>query len=131
MGVEQGAGLDSFHRLGLKVQNFFQPKIETIHDFIRDNFLNIIQETIELLFGEDDSLGNIIQDNFAENIDGTSITNENWKNANTNLITGLNPVNSSNPLVFMNDWWGESSWGFGGWYGQRYGGDPVNMQVNG
>jgi len=78
-----------------------------------------------------DNLGNIIQDNFAENVDGTSITNENWKNANPNLITGLNPVNSTNPLVFMNDWWGESSWGFGGWYGQRYGGDPVNMQVNG
>ncbi len=29
------------------------------------------------------------------------------------------------------DWWGES-WGQGyGGYGQRYGGDPVNMQVNG
>ena len=78
-----------------------------------------------------DNLGNIIQDNFQENIDGTSITNENWKNANTNLITGLGPVNSTNPLVFMNDWWGETGFGLGGFYGQRYGGDPVNMQVNG
>ena len=30
----------------------------------------------------------------------------------------------------MYDWWGEPS-GPWAWYGQRYGGDPVNMQVNG
>ena len=31
----------------------------------------------------------------------------------------------------MYDWWGESAWGFSGYPGQRYGGDPVNMQNNG
>ena len=31
----------------------------------------------------------------------------------------------------MYDWWGENAWGAGGYYGQRYGGDPVNMQMNG
>ena len=31
----------------------------------------------------------------------------------------------------MNDWWGESAWGYGGYFGQRFGGDPVNMQING
>ena len=78
-----------------------------------------------------DSLGNIIQDNFSENIDGTSITNERWESNNPNNITGLGLFNSSGPEAFMNDWWGESAWGFSGYPGQRYGGDPVNMQNNG
>jgi hypothetical protein len=30
----------------------------------------------------------------------------------------------------MYDWWGEPGGAYG-FYGQRYGGDPVNMQVNG
>ena len=30
----------------------------------------------------------------------------------------------------MYDWWGEPGGPFA-WYGQRYGGDPVNMQMNG
>ena len=78
-----------------------------------------------------DSLGNIIQDNFSENIDGTSVTNERWESNNPNNITGLGLFNSSGPEAFMNDWWGESAWGFSGYPGQRYGGDPVNMQNNG
>jgi hypothetical protein len=78
-----------------------------------------------------DSLGNIIQDNFSENIDGTSLTNERWESNNPNNITGLGLFNSSGPEAFMNDWWGESAWGFSGYPGQRYGGDPVNMQNNG
>ena len=77
-----------------------------------------------------DSLGRIIQDNFEDNIDGTSQTNERWENFNTENITGLYPGGANNPDLYM-DWWGESTWGFGGTYGQRYGGDPVNMQMNG
>ena len=53
---------DSFHNLGLKIKNFFQPKIEAIQEFIRDTFLTTVQDTIDILFGEDDSLGNIILD---------------------------------------------------------------------
>ena len=78
-----------------------------------------------------DQLGNIVQDNFEDNVLGTSQTNERWQGNNPNNITGFFPIDSTNnPDLFM-DWWGES-WGQGyGGYGQRYGGDPVNMQVNG
>ncbi len=78
-----------------------------------------------------DQAGNIVQDNFEENIDGTSVINERWQVNDPSRITGLWPANTNNPTVYMYDWWGESTWGFGGFYGQRYGGDPVNMQVNG
>ena len=78
-----------------------------------------------------DQSGNIIQDNFSENIDGTSVTNERWQGNNTANITGLGFINSNAPEAWMYDWWGENAWGAGGYYGQRYGGDPVNMQMNG
>ena len=78
-----------------------------------------------------DQAGNIIQDNFSENIDGTSVTNERWRGNNTSNITGLGFATSNAPEVWMYDWWGENAWGAGGYYGQRYGGDPVNMQMNG
>jgi len=75
--------------------------------------------------------GQIIQDNFGDNVDGTSVINERWQKANTSNITGVWPMNSNNPDLFMYDWFGENAYGSGGWYGQRYGGDPVNMQMNG
>tara|TARA_R110000803_G_scaffold18647_5_gene49541 strand:+ start:2144 stop:3352 length:1209 start_codon:yes stop_codon:yes gene_type:complete len=75
-----------------------------------------------------DQAGNITQDNFGDNLEGSSVTNERWAKANTRLITGaVNQQDLNNGLV---DWWGEN-WGYGGYYGQRYGGDPVNMQSNG
>jgi len=73
--------------------------------------------------------GEIVQDNFGDNVEGTSLTNSRWQSFNTKYITGLWPVDSNNPDIWMTDWWGETSWGGG--YGQRYGGDPVNMQING
>tara|TARA_R100001369_G_scaffold78588_1_gene108311 strand:- start:100 stop:1299 length:1200 start_codon:yes stop_codon:yes gene_type:complete len=78
-----------------------------------------------------DQAGNIIQDNFEDNIDGTSQTNARWAANNPSNITGLYGQNDLPSIAYMNDWWGESGWGFGGYYGQRYGGDPVNMNVNG
>jgi len=75
--------------------------------------------------------GQIIQDNFGDNVDATSVINESWQKANTSNITGVWPMSSNNPDLFMYDWFGENAYGFGGWYGQRYGGDPVNMQMNG
>ena len=75
--------------------------------------------------------GQIIQDNFGDNVDGTSVINEKWQKANTSNITGVWPMSSNNPDLFMYDWFGENAYGVGGWYGQRYGGDPVNMQMNG
>lgn len=78
-----------------------------------------------------DQGGNIIQDNFSDNIDGSSVINERWQKANPSNITGFWPVDTDQtPDLFMYDWWGEPS-GPWAWYGQRYGGDPVNMQVNG
>ena len=76
-----------------------------------------------------DAQGDIVQDNFGDNVDGTSLTNSRWQAANPDNITGLYPTNSTNPLLYMYDWWGEGA--YGGFYGQRYGGDPVNMQMNG
>ena len=77
-----------------------------------------------------DKHGKPVQDNFSDNIEGTSLTNDRWQAMNPSNITGFWPVDTSNPDIFMYDWWGEPG-GPWGWYGQRYGGDPVNMQVNG
>jgi len=78
-----------------------------------------------------DKHGKPIQDNFSDNVDGTSLTNERWQANNPNNITGFYPGNTDlNPLVFMYDWWGEPGGPYG-FYGQRYGGEPVNMQING
>lgn len=75
--------------------------------------------------------GQIVQDNFGDNIDGTSQINLAWQKSNPSNITGVWPLDSNNPDLFMYDWFGENAYGFGGWYGQRYGGEPVNMQFNG
>jgi len=73
--------------------------------------------------------GEIVQDNFGDNIEGTSQINEKWQKSNPSN-TGLYPNDYTNPDLFMYDWWGEPGGPFA-WYGQRYGGDPVNMQMNG
>ena len=74
--------------------------------------------------------GEIVQDNFGDNIEGTPQINEKWQKSNPSNITGLYPNDYTNPDLFMYDWWGEPGGPFA-WYGQRYGGDPVNMQMNG
>ena len=77
-----------------------------------------------------DNLGNIIQDQFGENTEGSSLTQERWEGNNPAAITGGGAAMSWNNGMY--DWWGMSSWGYGFQnYGQRYGGDPVNMNVNG
>ena len=78
-----------------------------------------------------DSSGEIVQDNFGDNVEGTSQTNERWQGNNPSNITGFWPADLNNPNLFMYDWWGENGSGYGGFYGKRYGGDPVNMQMNG
>ena len=74
--------------------------------------------------------GEIVQDNFGDNIEGTAQINERWQKSNPSNITGLYPNDYTNPDLFMYDWWGEPGGPFA-WYGQRYGGEPVNMQMNG
>ncbi len=78
-----------------------------------------------------DNLGQPTQDNFGENTEGTSITEERWKRANTNLIN----QNFNNSLFNQGaDWWGYD-WGYGGFwyynYGELYGMDPQYAQYNG
>tara|TARA_R110002012_G_scaffold40327_6_gene111139 strand:+ start:5301 stop:6539 length:1239 start_codon:yes stop_codon:yes gene_type:complete len=78
-----------------------------------------------------DDLGIPIQDNFDTNIEGTSITEERWAEANTNLITQAFDNGQFNQGL---DWWGYD-WGYGGYwyagYGQAYGLDPQRANVNG
>ena len=78
-----------------------------------------------------DNLGKPTQDNFGENTEGTSITEERWKRANTNLLN----QNFNNSLFNQGaDWWGYD-WGYGGFwyynYGELYGMEPQYAQTNG
>ena len=71
------------------------------------------------------------QDNFEDNLEGTSQTERKWKNANTNLINGLPNFALYNEGM---DWAGYN-WGYGGfWYwgwGEQYGMSPQYAQYNG
>jgi len=78
-----------------------------------------------------DSEGVPTQDNFGENTEGTSITEDRWRKGNTDLISqNFNFAMYNQGL----DWWGYN-WGYGGyWYwgwGQQYGMDPQYAQYNG
>ena len=75
-----------------------------------------------------DASGIPTQDSYGNDTEGTSITQERWHNANTNLIDG----NFTND--FTNDLWAYNWDNLGniiGGYGQRYGLDPQLSQVNG
>ena len=75
-----------------------------------------------------DASGIPTQDSYGNDTEGTSITQERWHNANTNLIDG----NFTND--FTNDLWAYNWDNLGniiGGYGQRYGLDPQFSQVNG
>ena len=71
-----------------------------------------------------DSKGVPTQDNFGNNIEGTSITEERWRTADDTLI------NQDNPEDLYNQ--GYDSWGWDEQLlGQNYGLDPQYAQVNG
>ncbi len=74
-----------------------------------------------------DSAGIPTQDNFGENIEGTSITEEKWKNANLNLLN-FNLLNNFDDFAY---WW--NLYGFDGNFntGKLYGLDPQTSQING
>jgi|TARA_R110001592_G_scaffold196863_1_gene444720 hypothetical protein len=76
-----------------------------------------------------DASGEPTQDNFSENLEGTSITEERWANANDNLING--EINNALFNNFFNYLGLDYLNGFGGFYGRRYGLDPQLSQVNG
>jgi hypothetical protein len=65
-----------------------------------------------------------IQDNFGDNIEGTSLTEERWR------------YNQIGPIVFdaqnfVGDWYNGDMWVQSAWYGRRYGIDPQYANVNG
>ena len=71
-----------------------------------------------------DSRGVPIQDNFGDNIEGTSITEERW---NKNNFAQINfDVNN-----FVGDWYNGDMWVQSAWYGRRYGLDPQFANING
>jgi hypothetical protein len=78
-----------------------------------------------------DTEGVPVQDQFNNNIDTTSVTEERWKTNNTSLI---NQEFNQEQYNMGLDWWGYN-WGYGGdffWgYGQLYGNDPKLAQYNG
>lgn len=71
-----------------------------------------------------DTEGVPTQDNFGDNIEGTSITEERWKRNNTEQL--LFDANN-----FVGDWYNGNMWLQSAWYGRRYGMDPQYSNVNG
>ena len=70
-----------------------------------------------------DAAGQPIQDNFGDNLETSSITNERWAQANTNLLNGN---------ITAEDYWSYSGWLTGNpFLGQRYGNEPQYTQRNG
>ena len=74
-----------------------------------------------------DQAGVPTQDNFGENVEGTSITEEKWKKANDNLINGQLGNNIDEVIDFQNAYGFEGSWN----WGRQYGLDPQAAQSNG
>ena len=74
-----------------------------------------------------DQLGIPTNDNFGENIEGTSITEERWKKANDNLLNGQLGNNVDQAIDFQNQFGFEGSWN----WGRQYGLDPQLAQTNG
>jgi len=69
-----------------------------------------------------DNLGVPIQDSFDDNIEGTAIIEERWKqNGGLSL-----PLNSEYPFGWQN-----YDWGYGAFYGRQYGIDPQHANING
>ena len=70
-----------------------------------------------------DEAGDYTMDNTGDLLEGTSITNERWGEANDRLLNGN---------ITFDDYWSYGSYLTGNpFYGQRYGNDPQNSQRNG
>jgi hypothetical protein len=70
-----------------------------------------------------DGIGQITTDNFGDQLEGSSITNERWANANASLLAGNISRQQYNDIV--------DTLSFDLAAGQRYGGDPQYMQSGG
>ena len=70
-----------------------------------------------------DNNGNYTIDNFGDNLEGSSLTNERWGEANDNLLSGN---------IAVEDYFAYSGWLTGNpFLGQRYGNEPQYSQRNG
>ena len=70
-----------------------------------------------------DAQGQPTMDSIGDNLEGTSITNERWAEANDRLLNGN---------INAYDYWAYDNYLTGNaFYGQRYGNDPQNSQRNG
>jgi len=70
-----------------------------------------------------DDAGGYTMDNIGDLLEGTSITNERWGEANDRLLNGN---------ITFEDYWSYGNYLTGNpFYGQRYGNDPQNAQRNG
>ena len=74
-----------------------------------------------------DAQGVPTQDNFGENLEGTSITEERWAKANDNLLNGQLLNNIDEAIDFQNAYGFEGSWN----WGRQYGLEPQIAQTNG
>ena len=74
-----------------------------------------------------DNLGTPTQDNFGENLEGTSITEARWTRANDNLINGSEIIDNS---AFAFDAYGRFD-GIEIGLGEQYGLDPQHANING
>ena len=76
-----------------------------------------------------DSAGVPTQDNFGNDLEGTSITQERWHTANDSFINGNFANDFTNDMWAYN--WGELGGFIGGAYGQMYGMEGQYAQTNG
>ena len=76
-----------------------------------------------------DNKGIPTQDNFGEDLEGTSLTVERWRDADDRVINGQAFDQLSNAAygMYQDDWWGSGPWD----WGRLYGLDPQLSQVNG
>tara|TARA_R110000823_G_scaffold221554_2_gene350057 strand:- start:3367 stop:4608 length:1242 start_codon:yes stop_codon:yes gene_type:complete len=74
-----------------------------------------------------DQAGVPTNDNFGDNIEGTSLTEERWKRANDNLLNSQFANNIDQAVDFQNAYGFEGSWN----WGRQYGLDPQTSQTNG
>ena len=76
-----------------------------------------------------DSAGIPTQDNFGNDLEGTSITQDRWHTANDSFINGNFANDFTNDMWAYN--WGELGGFIGGAYGQMYGMEAQYAQTNG
>ncbi len=77
-----------------------------------------------------DSDGVQTSGSYDQGLEGSSQTNERWDKANPRLLSGGITTQEINEGLAPLDIW-NFDWGYGGFYGQRYGLDPEITQVNG